>query len=97
MEEEVLTHSSSILLQMILKKGSFLDPSNYRPIALVNTIIKSYTMIMHLRLNNWAEKNKNLPRSQAGFRSEQVVSRMPYSLTQDMLLILSHMQNYGQN
>jgi len=52
----------------IHKKGSTLDPANFRPIALLNTLPKLFTSILNDRLNRWVTKNKVLSDYQAGFR-----------------------------
>ena len=54
----------------ILKKGSKLDVSNYRPISLLSNISKIFEKLMHSRLNNFLEKFKCLYDLQFGFRSK---------------------------
>lgn len=72
LQSEVVPDSwSDIILRMLHKKGSLIDPNNYRPIALLNTITKLFTLIMNRRVYKWAEVNKKLPESQAGFRSKR--------------------------
>ncbi|OXA54909.1 putative RNA-directed DNA polymerase from transposon X-element [Folsomia candida] len=56
---------------MIYKKGCPNDPANYRPIALLNTMLKLFTNILQERLTVWAEKRNILPESQAGFRKNR--------------------------
>lgn len=43
---------------MLHKKGSLEDPENYRPIALINTMLKLFTQILQTRLAGWAEQAK---------------------------------------
>ncbi|KAI5742578.1 hypothetical protein M8J77_008802 [Diaphorina citri] len=59
---------SDAVLQMIHKKGDPKNPSNYRGIALVNTISKLFINIIQERIYTWAEKLKILDEGQAGFR-----------------------------
>ena len=53
---------------MLHKKGDPLNPSNYRPIALINTITKLFTRILNSRLNRWSSLNNLITEFQAGFR-----------------------------
>ena len=66
--ESVPTSLTDITITMLHKKGSKEDLNNYRGISLINTILKLYTAIKLQRLQKWAETNKVLPESQAGFR-----------------------------
>jgi hypothetical protein len=52
----------------IYKKGDKNNTSNYRPISILPQMSKVYEKIFLIRLNNFAEKQKLLPRSQYGFR-----------------------------
>lgn len=56
---------------MIHKKGKKSDPSNYRCIALMNSIPKIFTQILNNRLNTWAEQSEILPEFQSGFRCKR--------------------------
>lgn len=59
---------SGVLISMLFKKGDVSNPENYRPIALINSIVKLFTQIMYNRLSNWVERNGVLPEFQSGFR-----------------------------
>jgi hypothetical protein len=53
---------------MLYKKGDALDPMNYRPIALLNTLLKLFTQLLQRRITNWATSNNLLQKAQGGFR-----------------------------
>lgn len=53
----------------IFKKGNPSDPSNYRPISLLNVICKLYTKHLCLKLWEWLDHNNLLEIEQAGFTS----------------------------
>jgi hypothetical protein len=59
---------SEIVISPIYKKGDKNDPSNYRPISLVNTCAKLLTSLMTYRLDEWCEKHKKLSEFQAAYR-----------------------------
>ena len=60
---------SKIIVTMLYKnKGCKLDPENYRPIALMNSLTKVFTGIVNVRLNEWCEKENIL---QSGFRKNR--------------------------
>jgi hypothetical protein len=59
---------SEITISPIYKKGIRSDPSNYRPISLVNTCVKLLTSLMTNRLNVWCEKNKKVSEFQAAYK-----------------------------
>lgn len=59
---------SEILVSMLYKKGDEGDPDNYRPIALVNAVVKLFTFLLYIRLENWVNSKDILPEFQAGFR-----------------------------
>lgn len=67
-EQKVPESWTNIITKMIYKKGDKNNPENYRPISLVNTITKIFTLILYKRIYRWAEKNKKIPEWQAGFR-----------------------------
>jgi len=56
---------------MIFKKGNDKEPSNYRPIALLNSLLKLFTSIIQERLLQWCEEHAILPEAQAGFRKNR--------------------------
>lgn len=53
----------------ILKKGCPLQPSNYRPISLIDIPQKVFGRILLDRIQLWEEENQILSNLQAGFRS----------------------------
>jgi len=55
----------------IHKKGDATDPSNFRPIALLNTISKLFTSVLSERLNGWISRNHAFSDFQAGFRKDK--------------------------
>ena len=48
-----------------------MNPENYRPIALLNTIVKIFTQIIYIRTKKWCHVNNLLPEFQSGFRSNR--------------------------
>jgi hypothetical protein len=52
----------------IFKKGDPKEPANYRPIPLLNTGLKQFTMLMSNRLNQWCEERKCVSDYQAAYR-----------------------------
>ncbi|XP_011299809.1 RNA-directed DNA polymerase from mobile element jockey-like [Fopius arisanus] len=66
--ERVPNSWGSAALTMIFKKGDKLDPLNYRGIALCNCLTKLFTQILRDRIQQWADREKILDESQAGFR-----------------------------
>lgn len=69
-ERTPLLWSKSVTV-MIYKKDDALDPANYRPIALLNTMYKLFTQILQSRIVKWADKNGILPEAQGGFRRKR--------------------------
>jgi len=57
-----------VLVTPIYKKGEKDNPGNYRPISLLNTILKLFTTILTNRLNYWTESEGKISQYQAGFR-----------------------------
>lgn len=67
---EVVPRSwSEIITVMLHKKGPKEAFENYRPIALLNTIIKIFTTILHKRLIVFCDGASIIPEAQSGFRS----------------------------
>ena len=56
------------IMVLFHKKGNNNQPSNYKGIALTNTISKIFTHILNERLSSWVVKSNILPESQGGFR-----------------------------
>ena len=50
------------------KKGSTMDPDNYRGITLLSCLAKLFTSCLNSRLTNFLENKKELGEEQAGFR-----------------------------
>lgn len=59
------------VISPLYKKGSKSLPSNYRPISLLNTILKLYTGILNVRLNHWIKKHSKISEFQAGFQKNK--------------------------
>ena len=55
-EERIPDCWTNINLRMIYKKGDNKNPVNYRPIALVNSILKLFTQVIYNRLYEWTER-----------------------------------------
>ena len=70
-EEKVPDSWAKIVNRMLYKKGNIDLPENFRPIALANTILKIFTLIIYRRLYKWAEMNDKIPEWQAGFREKR--------------------------
>jgi hypothetical protein len=56
---------SEIVIVPIYKKSDPSTPQNYRPIALANTVLKLFTIILSNRLLNWGSKTKLISDYQA--------------------------------
>jgi Reverse transcriptase (RNA-dependent DNA polymerase) len=59
-----------VIIAPIHKKGSSLLTTNYRPIALVQTIAKLFTTILAKRLLQWMKQNEKISDYQAGFKPQ---------------------------
>ena len=70
----------------IYKKGSKMNPENYRGISLLSCLGKFFTAILNQRLLHFVIRNNVLSKSQLGF--------MPGNRTSDALLILHNLINY---
>ena len=55
-------------LKALYKKGSKLDPKNYRPISLLPLLSKTFEKVIHLQTAAFLESNKILFANQSGFR-----------------------------
>jgi endonuclease/exonuclease/phosphatase family metal-dependent hydrolase len=66
---------------MIHKKGDSMSPMNYRPITLLNCVMKIFMQLLTTRLTNWAVKNNILPEEQAGFRRKRGCDDQIFNLT----------------
>lgn len=66
---------------ILFKKGDKNDLSNYRPIALFNTIAKIYTQILPSHLQCWVEEFGTLNEFQMGFRKNRGTIDNIYCLT----------------
>ena len=53
----------------LFKKGSKLDPGNYRPVSVLNVFSKVLERAVHNQLNEYLEKKSILYHKQSGFRS----------------------------
>ena len=56
------------LIVPLYKKGSMLNPTNYRGITLLSVLGKLFTRILNNRLDGWAEKYQIYIGAQNGFR-----------------------------
>ena len=54
-----------IITVPIYKKNDVNLPSNYRPVALLNTITKLFTTILNNRQQEWCKTNKIISENQA--------------------------------
>ncbi|XP_046411929.1 uncharacterized protein LOC124175576 [Neodiprion fabricii] len=58
---------AKVVMFMLFRKGDNLDPANYRGMALINSLTKIFTKILHDRLRQWATSQNLNPEEQAGF------------------------------
>ena len=79
---EILDWSISIIAP-IHKKGSPMDPDNYRGISLISCVYKLFTEILNKRLMKYCKEKKILSEEQLGF--------MPGDRTSDAHLILHNL------
>lgn len=77
-------------ITMLYKKGDPNNESNYRGIALLNTLFKTFTSILSKRLNTWVESYKILPESQAGFRNGRSCADNIFTLMASTQIYLRH-------
>lgn len=68
---------------MLHKKGDFSDPTNFGPIALLNSSTKSFTSIINIRLRKKFELHNThiIQESQSGFRLLRGTGDNIFSLT----------------
>lgn len=59
------------VISPIYKKGNSSETTNYRPISLLNTVLKLFTSILNTRLNYWVKVNCKLSQFQAGFQKNK--------------------------
>ena len=69
-------------IKMLHKKESKLDPSNYRPISLLNQFGKIFESLIADIIRFWAEDNNKLDPIQAGFRRKRSTNDKLYTLSQ---------------
>jgi hypothetical protein len=62
------THLKESVTTLLHKKGVPREPGNYRPIALANTLAKTYTMVVQTVLSDFMEESGMLSARQEGFR-----------------------------
>lgn len=62
------TEWQEVSVVMLHKRGPTDDPENYRGIALVNCILKVFSLVLLERLLSWSDSNDVLPEVQSGFR-----------------------------
>ena len=65
----------------INKKGDALDPTNYTPISITNTLSKVFEKILHQQFTNYLDNTRKMCQNQFGFRKK-------FS-TQDVLLFFT--------
>ena len=71
-EEKVPEKFKEIVLRPFIKDADKdpTKPSNYRPVALLNVLMKVYEHIIKVRLETYLEENKILSDMQAAYRKE---------------------------
>lgn len=62
------------------KKGSPLDPSNYRPITILSCLSKLFTSILNERITQFLNNNSILTENQSGFRAGYSTSDHVFTL-----------------
>ena len=64
------------------KKGSQLEPNNYRPISLISNISKIIEKLVHKRLNSFLEANSIFYEQQFGFRNNHSTNHALIQITE---------------
>ena len=54
----------------IYKEGDALDPTNYRPISITNTLSKVFEKILHQLITNYLDNTRKMSQNQFGFRKK---------------------------
>ena len=72
-------------LKPLHKKGSFLEPKNYRPISLLPIVSKLFEKIIHDQTQQYLDEKKILYTYQSGFRAKHSTSTC-LSLLQNKIL-----------
>ena len=70
MSEAVPSQFKKARVLPLFKKGSRLDPNNYRPVSILNCLSKILERAVHGQLVQYLEKHKVLYEFQSGFRSK---------------------------
>lgn len=91
--EKMPTEWGDSTTSMLYKKGDPSDPINYRPIALLNHILKLFTMIIQKRLIEWADEKNKIPEAQGGFRAGRGCDDQIFCLNSAIQLNLSKKKN----
>ena len=94
-EEKVPAIFKQSILCPILKKPDSdpTDPRNYRPISLLNTVMKLYEALIKARLVNWLEKGNHLSHVQAAYRKGR--STCDHILIIQELFLEYRLNSYG--
>jgi hypothetical protein len=67
-DQRIPADMSHVTMKPVFKKGSVSDPSNFRPISLVNTCLKLLTSLMTARLTFWCDKHSKISEYQAAYK-----------------------------
>ncbi len=67
-QEQLPESWSHSLIMPLFKSGDARDPLNWRPIALIPSIAKLFSTVLHNRLEDWCESGGKLSQNQFGFR-----------------------------
>ena len=66
------------------KKGSNLDPNNYRPISLLSVFSKTYEKVLYARIYKFMENSQSFYSRQFGFRSNPSTNHALISITESI-------------